>query len=431
MTRLRRKALVALFLFTLFIFGTMMGLRTLKPSDGFSDLAPGMDLIGERSERKDVLASPGQIHRGSSDTKVVFSRSDRDYGIFYDVHIFYYLWYGSPSMDQQYIHWDHPLVPHWDPKIAASHAQGRHVPPDDIAASFYPEMGPYSSRDPTVLESHMAQIEASAAGVLVLSWYPPGVADPHGQPTEDLVPAVLDAAQRHSIKPYKGRTDQSMHENIRYIIDRYGTHDAFYRFRTSTGQVLPLFYVYDSYLTPAESWAELLTAKGSQSIRGTPYDGVFVALIVEERHKREILASGFDGMYTYFASNGFSFGSSHQNWKAIKTFCDANNLLFIPSVGPGYVDTAVRPWNNHNTRNRVNGRYYETSLQAALSVRPEIVTITSFNQWHEGTQIERAVPKKTSTHVYLDYQPNQPDHYLRLTRQWAESFNKEKDKWLM
>uniref|UniRef100_A0A1A8MWM7 Mannosidase, endo-alpha-like n=1 Tax=Nothobranchius pienaari TaxID=704102 RepID=A0A1A8MWM7_9TELE len=431
MTRLRRKALVALFLFTLFIFGTMMGLRTLKPSDGFSDLAPGIDLIGERSERKDVLASPGQIHRGSSDTKVVFSRSDRDYGIFYDVHIFYYLWYGSPSMDQQYIHWDHPLVPHWDPKIAASHAQGRHVPPDDIAASFYPEMGPYSSRDPTVLESHMAQIEASAAGVLVLSWYPPGVADPHGQPTEDLVPAVLDAAQRHSIKPYKGRTDQSMHENIRYIIDRYGKHDAFYRFRTSTGQVLPLFYVYDSYLTPAESWAELLTAKGSQSIRGTHYDGVFVALIVEERHKREILASGFDGMYTYFASNGFSFGSSHQNWKAIKTFCDANNLLFIPSVGPGYVDTAVRPWNNHNTRNRVNGRYYETSLQAALSVRPEIVTITSFNQWHEGTQIERAVPKKTSTHVYLDYQPNQPDHYLQLTRQWAESFNKEKDKWLM
>ena len=37
-------------------------------------------------------------------------------------------------------------------------------------------------------------------GVLVLSWYPPGVADNHGEPTEDLVPAVMDAAQRHSIK---------------------------------------------------------------------------------------------------------------------------------------------------------------------------------------------------------------------------------------
>lgn len=37
-------------------------------------------------------------------------------------------------------------------------------------------------------------------GVLVLSWYPPGVADDHGGPTEDLVPAVMDAAHRHSIK---------------------------------------------------------------------------------------------------------------------------------------------------------------------------------------------------------------------------------------
>uniref|UniRef100_A0A3B4EUC5 Mannosidase endo-alpha like n=1 Tax=Pundamilia nyererei TaxID=303518 RepID=A0A3B4EUC5_9CICH len=169
MTRLRRKALVALFLFTLFIFGTMMGLRTLKPSDGFSDLAPGMDFIGERSERrrldvKDVVVSPGQFHMSSSDTKVVFTRSDREYSIFYDVHIFYYLWYGSPSVDNKYIHWDHVLVPHWDPKIAASHAQGKHTPPDDIASSFYPELGPYSSRDPKVLESHMAQIEAAAAG---------------------------------------------------------------------------------------------------------------------------------------------------------------------------------------------------------------------------------------------------------------------------
>lgn len=34
----------------------------------------------------------------------------------------------------------------------------------------------------------------------MLSWYPPGVADDHGEPTEDMVPAVLDAAHRHSIK---------------------------------------------------------------------------------------------------------------------------------------------------------------------------------------------------------------------------------------
>lgn len=170
MSRLRKKACVALFLFTLFIFGTMMGLRTLKPSDGFSDLAPGMDLmpfVGERAERRqvanDVLVSAGQS-RFPSDTKVVFSNSGPEKSIFYDIHIFYYLWYGTPQMDGSYIHWDHVLVPHWDPKIAASHPKGKHVPPEDVASSFYPELGPYSSRDPDVIESHMSQIEAAAAG---------------------------------------------------------------------------------------------------------------------------------------------------------------------------------------------------------------------------------------------------------------------------
>ncbi|XP_072534915.1 glycoprotein endo-alpha-1,2-mannosidase-like protein [Salminus brasiliensis] len=441
MARLRRRACVALFLFTLFVLATLMGLRTLKPTDGFSAQASGADVrpaLGEKVDRRSVSSdvqpsSPGQAHNA----KVAGSNSSPDKGISYDVHIFYHMWYGTPQLDERYLHWDHILVPHWDPKIAASYPRGRHLPPEDIASSFYPELGPYSSRDPEVLESHMEQIGATAAGVLVVSWYPPGLADDHGEPTEDLVPSILDAAIRHGLKvtfhiqPYKGRTDHSVHDNIKYIVDRYGDHGAFYRFTTSNGKALPLFYIYDSYLTPPEGWAELLTATGSHSLRGTQYDGVFIALIVEERHKHDILAGGFDGMYTYFASNGFSYGSSHQNWKGIKVFCDGNNLLFVPSVGPGYIDTSIRPWNNHNTRNRVNGRYYETALQAALNVRPEIVTITSFNEWHEGTQIERAVPKKTVTRLYLDYQPHEPDLYLELTRRWVEQFSKEKEQWLM
>lgn len=44
---------------------------------------------------------------------------------------------------------------------------------------------------------------------------------------------------------------------------------------------LPLFYIYDSYLTPAESWANLLMPSGSHSLRDTAYDAVFMALLVE------------------------------------------------------------------------------------------------------------------------------------------------------
>lgn len=173
MARLRRKACIVIFLFTLFVFGTMMGLRTLKPSDGFSDLAPGLELLpmiggktARRSASRDATAPPGQVHPAGSHTKTVSSVSGPEGAVFYDVHIFYYTWYGNPHMDGKYIHWDHILVPHWDPKIASSYPRGRHMPPEDIGSSFYPELSPYSSRDPDVLESHMEQIGASAAGTV-------------------------------------------------------------------------------------------------------------------------------------------------------------------------------------------------------------------------------------------------------------------------
>jgi len=83
----------------------------------------------------------------------------------YDVHIFYYPWYGNPTYDRVYLHWNHRLLPHWKPEISARYPIGRqHQPPDDIGSSFYPKLGPYSSRDPFVIEDHMRQIRQSGTG---------------------------------------------------------------------------------------------------------------------------------------------------------------------------------------------------------------------------------------------------------------------------
>lgn len=44
-------------------------------------------------------------------------------------------------------------------------------------------------------------------GVLVLSWYPPGMADDNGEPSDDLVPAILDTAHQYNIQvSSKGHT---------------------------------------------------------------------------------------------------------------------------------------------------------------------------------------------------------------------------------
>mgnify|MGYP001792251846 FL=1 len=64
-------------------------------------------------------------------------------------------------------------------------------------------------------------------------------------------------------------------------------------------------------------------------------------LAVEAAHLEKIYNSGFDGMYTYFASDTFVYGSKPMNWNHISSYCKQREMMFIPSVGPGYIDTEV------------------------------------------------------------------------------------------
>lgn len=183
---------------------------------------------------------------------------------------------------------------------------------------------------------------------------------------------------------------------------------------------LPLIYIYDSYLTPALDWAKIFKPGVSGSVRGTELDGIFIGLLVEASHKDHLLQSGFDGFYTYFATNKFTYGSSWNLWPGLKQFSDKHGLMFIPSVGPGYIDTEVRPWNGENTRKRLDGKYYDESFANAVNVKPEIISITSFNEWHEGTQIEPAIKKTTRFRKYLDYGEKGSSYYLDLTKKWIK-----------
>ena len=82
----------------------------------------------------------------------------------YNVHVFYYVWYGTPDLDDAWLHWAHQRLPHWDKNVARKYPTNYHSPPDDIGSSFYPQLGPYSSRDVRVIDQHMQQIASSGAG---------------------------------------------------------------------------------------------------------------------------------------------------------------------------------------------------------------------------------------------------------------------------
>ncbi len=78
------------------------------------------------------------------------------------------------------------------------------------------------------------------------------------------------------------------------------------------------------------------------------------------------------------------------------------------------------PWYGKNTRSREGRDYYDREFMAAIAAFPDLIGISSFNEWHEGTQIEPAVPKTIDGHRYEDYAPRDRNYYLDRTRFWVD-----------
>ncbi|TKJ37915.1 alpha-mannosidase [candidate division LCP-89 bacterium B3_LCP] len=330
-----------------------------------------------------------------------------------NVHAFYYPWYGNIEIDGGYFHWNHSVMGHVDEP---------HTYPggDDIGANFYPRLGCYSSNDEKVVRLHMKQLKKAGIGVISVSWW--------GVDTFEAkaVPLLMDIGAQNGIKicfhiePFNGRNAETTRETIMYLIDRYSSHSAFYYYPERDN--LPLFYIYDSYLTSADEWATILGSEGDKTIRGTKYDALVIGLWVKE-HEQDFISNGhFDGFYTYFATDGFTYGSTTANWRKQANWALENDKIFIPCVGPGYVDTRIRPWNAVNERSRERGAYFDRMFEAAIAVKPHFIGVTSFNEWHEGTQIEPAIPKAINGFKYEDYAPLQPDFYLNRARFWIGKF---------
>lgn len=329
----------------------------------------------------------------------------------YKLHTFYYPWYGNPQTDGEYRHWNHEIIDEID--------SGRAYPGgNDIGANFYPLLGSYSSNDTEIIDTHLKQLKQSDIGVMTISWW--------GKDSfEDrTLPLLFNTAKRYGIKcnihiePFYKNISELL-KSVQYLNDKYGNHPAYYKFQDK-----PMYYLYDSYILDDHDWQQLLVQR-NYSVH--PYlDANFISLIVDIQDTTKIISNGFDGAYSYFASDGFTQSSTSENWKLLQRWATNNGKIFIPSVGPGYIDTRIRPWNNANTKGRELGQYYNRQFANAILSQPEIITITSFNEWHEGTQIEPAKYVVNSNVYYENYHPLQPDYYLQKTQFWSHVFENQK-----
>ena len=122
----------------------------------------------------------------------------------------------------------------------------------------------------------------------------------------------------------------TLRKDLQYLQYTYGDSPVLYRM--SDGRML--VFAYDSYSVAPTEWARALKP-GHLSIRGTDSDAFVVGLVVDHAHLDHIVKSGFDGFYTYFATNGFSYGSTWNHWRELGEWADQHEKLFVPCVGPG------------------------------------------------------------------------------------------------
>lgn len=255
-----------------------------------------------------------------------------------EVAIFYYAWYSNPARDGRWAHW-------------YVEREGEPV----LSTRYFPKRGLYSSSSPTVVAAHMAEIRAAGVDTVVVSWWGTGSTE------AERLAIVTETARRHGLEvaihlePYGGRTPlRAAHDIARLHADGYDD-----------------FYVYDADRDPSSEWAEALAALAGVRVFGhTTFAG---------RAK----ASGFDGLYSYdvLTYTGGTF-------RRMCTQARKVALLCAPSVGPGF--DARLGSEVVGTRPRAHGATYDRMWRQAIAADADVVTITSYNEWQEGTQIEPA-----------------------------------------
>jgi hypothetical protein len=296
------------------------------------------------------------------------------------VATFYYPWYATPAHDGQWRHWD----------------EGGHTPPDDIGSDYYPLRGAYSSHDPVVVDSQMGDLQASGINEAIVSWWGQGSYE------DQALPALFGAAAHHGItigiqlEPYPGRSPASVTSDFAYL-HRLGITDVWVYF---ADEIPPNVWagINDQY-PDMRTWAESGNVGFMKSGGIAPW----------------ALAGHFTGIYIYDAIN-----FEARDDTAFCGWARTYSLLCAPVAAPGFI--AVRATGAHYGRSRENGSTYDHRWMGVVGSRPDVVAITSYNEWHEGSQIEPVALKcLSSTFCYFNYEgafgmQGAPSAYAYLVR---------------
>ncbi|MCL4542984.1 MAG: glycoside hydrolase family 99-like domain-containing protein [Chloroflexi bacterium] len=304
---------------------------------------------------------------------------------------FYYDWYGNPGHSGAWRHWDecHYATRHPGRSDAAGHL--------DLGAAHTPVLGAYDSLDPAVCSTHVAQAAGCGIDVFAATWW--GQRDRRYEP---LLAAAAGSPVRVALY-WETLTDPdggvaAALADLTWVLEQVGSHPAYWRI---DGR--PAVFVYRrcfSQLRRWDDWGVVL-----QQLRADRE-----VVLLADTSALEALPL-FDGYHVTTSALQVALGHDVEHFnRAMATACRDAGKYFAAAVIPGFDNARVHE-RGRLIVDRRGGELYDQQWGAALSSDPDLVMINSFNEWHEGSEIEPS----------LEF----GDQYLQTTRAWIQRYRAE------
>lgn len=290
---------------------------------------------------------------------------------------FYYPWYGTPNVSGKWFHWEG-------------------VTGESIAnTAHYPLLGIYDSWDERVINAHILMAKSSGVDCFIVSWW--GI----GSFEDEAFKRILKVAEKRnfsatiyyeSYRPWSPLvSEDDVIRELSYVLKSYSQSKAFLRI---DGKPVIFIYNVPAHGRGPQFWLNVRRALerefGEIYMIGDLRDPSYLNVFNGFHTYIELNRSSMSDLYLMMKRemslglSGITFNEAIEAIKEGRILSVERKALFY-TVVPGYDDRKIRHPGNY--LDRAGGKTYRMFWEDALKSGAGIM-ITSFNELHEGTEIE-------------------------------------------